>query len=443
VHGVTLLPFKLTNLADPYQGSAVIGTPSHNDQDTPIDLSSTTNSTDINGVAWIAAGDTTTGGAPRMPKLLASIAALSGTMVWWKLSVIFHGQNNPANNYRDFDPSATLTGANITQLTNVNETGSVGYSDDIDVPLPSGSADSGVVGGWVPIAAGTPWNIYSDPDWAAAVGRGFFGGDAELSVKITSSDGSTTILPEQDFYFRIAGENPSASACETYIDQQYNGGHAASSPQRWTGLSFTAGTTPPTVPGYWFAYAIAKEETDGDGGNRPYYNNFMDNGGQLSSNGTAWPGHEGRPDWNNDDIGGTPQYGSGGYGLFQLTFQGSTPVDPTPEANFVMPRDWIWNWQSNVQQFLPIIQSKLQQTQTSLNNASTAFASFTDPSSLTVIKDGFTFNYWEASVITRNNGGRGWHPRASNTPTIWGTYHPSGSTGYLYEVTHKGINNNP
>jgi len=83
-HGVMLIPFKLVNLADPYQGSAVIGTPSHNDQDTPIDLSSTTNSTDINGVAWIAAGDASTSNAPRMPKLQATLAAPNGTTVWWK-----------------------------------------------------------------------------------------------------------------------------------------------------------------------------------------------------------------------------------------------------------------------------------------------------------------------------------------------------------------------
>ncbi len=196
------------------------------------------------------------------------------------------------------------------------------------------------------------------------------------------------------------------------------------------------------MPGYWFAYAIAKEETDGDGG-RTWYNNFMDNGGQLSSKSHAWPGHEGRPDWNNDDLGGTQQYGTGGYGLFQLTYKGASPDGPA-EANFIMPRDWIWNWQSNVQQFSSKMQEKLQQEQSSLNISYTKLgASFTDPSHLTVVKDGVTFNFWEATVITRNNGGKGWYPKSTNTPTVWGTYKPAGSSGYLYNVAHKGINNNP
>ena len=170
----------------------------------------------------------------------------------------------------------------------------------------------------------------------------------------------------------------------------------------------------------------------------------MDDGGQLLSKGNAWPGHEGRPDWNNDDLGGKSKYGSGGYGLFQLTFEGSHGSQAA-EANFIMPRDWIWNWQTNVQQFLPIIQSKLQLTQYYINNATNTFGgSFTNPSSLTVARDGTTFNYWEASAITRNNGGWGWYAKATNTPTIWGSYKPSGTTnGYLYNITHIGINNNP
>ena len=49
--------------------------------------------------------------------------------------MIFHGQNSPSNSYRDFDPSATLSNSQVTLLTNVNETGSVGYSDDIAVPI--------------------------------------------------------------------------------------------------------------------------------------------------------------------------------------------------------------------------------------------------------------------------------------------------------------------
>jgi len=435
-----LVPFKLVNLADPYAGSSVIGTPNHSGQDTTIALSSTTNPTDINAVAWIAASDPSNSGAPRMPKLQASIAAPNGTMVWWKLSVIFHDRNG--NPYRDFDTGASLTGTQITQLTNVNESGSTpgtSYSDDIAIPMPSGSADSGVVGGWVPVAAGTPWNIYDDQDWKNAVARGFFGGDATLSVKITSSDGSTIILPEQDFYFRIAGENPPASsadgsgACQTYITTTYGG-----PTPNWTGLSFTTGTTPPTVPGYWFAYAIAKEETDGNGG-RTWYNQFLDNGGAYN---TRVPGNEGHPNWQNDGTTANPVNGTGGYGLFQLTYEGAHGTHAA-EANFIMPRDWIWNWQSNVQQFLPIAQSKLQATQTHLNYLHGKYPSFVDPSSLTTTADVTTFNYWESSVITHYNGGSGWHftPGSGGASGTW-NYTPN-PQNYLYQVARKGVESHP
>jgi hypothetical protein len=368
------------------------------------------------------------------------------------LSVIFHDRNG--NPYRDFDTGASLTGPQITQLTNTAETGTVGYSDDIAVPLPSGSHDTSgnangwlaTSDGWVTNAAGTPWNIYQDNDWQTNAARGFFGGDAELSTKITSSDGSITILPEQDFYFRIAGENPTADptsgagACQTYINTTYSG-----PTPNWTGLTFTSGTTPPTVPGYWFAYAISKEETDGNGG-RTWYNQFLDNGGTYN---TRVPGNEGHPNWQND---GSAASGTGGYGLFQLTYEAD-------ETNFIMPRDWIWNWQTNVQQFLPIVQSKLKATQSYLNYINANNASFTDPSALTTPADATTFNFWESSVITLYNGaspglhGRATHyhlgawkftPASGTTPAQW-TYVPNSDppSGYLNNVATKGVENHP
>ena len=90
----------------------------------------------------------------------------------------------------------------------------------------------------------------------------------------------------------------------------------------------------------------------------------------------------------------------------------------------------------------PIIQSKLQQTQSSVNRTyNNVGASFTDPSSLTTTADGISFNFWESAVITRNNGGRGWY--ATNAPpSIWGNY-VTNQNNYLYEVAHKGINSNP
>ena len=238
-----LIPFKLTNLADPYQGNPTTGNPGHNGQDTPIDLSSTPGGTDINGVAWIAANDPNNGGAPRMPELEASLAAPSGTTVWWKLKVIFH--NRDGEPHRDFD-----TG----DPNELNSSPSVCPDDTVNIPYTSGSGDDGVVNGWEPVPAGTPWDIYLDEDWLDELATGFFGGDAELSMKITTSDGNTTILPEQDFYFRIAGENPQPTAARAFITSQYG---AQAVPTR--------GSNPNAWQGFWFAAAIAKEETVGVG----------------------------------------------------------------------------------------------------------------------------------------------------------------------------------
>jgi hypothetical protein len=154
------------------------------------------------------------------------------------LQVIFHDRfGNP---HRDFDTGPV-------QDTPVPQ-------DTVTIPLATGSADPNVENGWHKITDGTPWNIYQNPDWTAAVAAGFFPGDAVLSVKVVSSDESVTILPQMDWKFRIAGENPDPTKCEAYINQTYNG-----PTPNWTG------SDPTQFNGYWFAYAIAKEETDGEG----------------------------------------------------------------------------------------------------------------------------------------------------------------------------------
>lgn len=143
---------------------------------------------------------------------------------------------------------------------------------------------------------------------------------------------------------------------------------------------------------------------------------------------TRVPGKEGYPNWQND----TTSNGSGGYGLFQLTYGAN-------ETNFIMPRDWIWNWKSNVQQFLPIITQKLQDAQYSVNRTKTKHSSaFTDPSLLTTVADTTTFTFWESTVITRYNSGRGWN----FSPSSGWSYTPN-SENYLYKVARKGIENHP
>src|ERR1700733_1428938 len=88
--------------------------------------------------------------------------------------------------------------------------------------LPSNSPEQVKIpasGSWHQITDGSPWNIYDDSDWTAAVtgSDGFFGGDATLSLKILDSGGNT-IVPEHDYNFRIAGENPTKAEAEAYIN---------------------------------------------------------------------------------------------------------------------------------------------------------------------------------------------------------------------------------
>ena len=391
-HGVMLITCALTNIADPYQGSSLIGTSSHNDQDTQIDLSSTTNSTDINGVAWIAAGDSTTGNAPRMPHLQAKIGAPSGCQVLWRLQVIYHDRfGNP---HRNFDTGAA-------QDTDVPD-------DTVTIPATATDDDST----WKKITDGTPWSIYQETDWTTAISsKGFFGGDADLSVEIKSSDGSTTILPRMDWYFRVAGENPDATKCRTYINS------VSGAP--------------------WYAYAIAKHETK-DEGKTGYYNHFLDQGGKSSK----VPGKEGVPDWNNDttfkkDSSGNyildgsgnrvvkhDANGSGGYGLFQLTYGADDP-------NFIEPRKWLWNYQDNTVQAIVEIQGKVSPSTSLYNGLLSTY------SGCGAIPSHLHFTGLESIIITNYNGMYGGSVRRikvngykNNPRTCWAPN--SSGTGWVF-----------
>jgi len=308
-----LLPVQLVNKADP--------TVRDGGNDTPIQLVTSGSVTSLDSIAWIAASDTTQSQVvtgvypPRMPELVASSGSIPGLTYCWKLQVIFHDRNG--NPHRDFDTGCSY---------NTNSSPSAVPQDTVTIPATSSSADPNNVSGWHQITDGSPWKIYQNPDWTAAVSQGFFGGDAVLSLKILDSSGNT-VTPEQDYKFRIEGENPDPTACKAYI--KYMSGY------------------------YWWAYAIAKHETKFDGG-REYYNEFLDSGSKSSK---QKPGKQGRPDWNNDGSKQSPVNGSGGYGLFQLTYAAG-------ESNFIMPRNWIWNWQANTNQGISDINDKYSQAAT-------------------------------------------------------------------------------
>jgi hypothetical protein len=388
-----------------------------NGNDMPISFLQGSNDTNPHCVAWIAGNDPSNNGGPSMPMLSALGGAPVGLTMEWKLKVVFHDRHG--NPHRDFD-----TGDSNDR----NASASIALQDSVQIPsATSGSRGSGDLsndGGWRKVIGGGiedgGWVIYGDQDWIAQINSaGFFGGDAVLSLRIIDANGST-LFNQRDFLFRIAGENPTQASCQNYINQMYNG-----PTPNWVGGDSTQ------FVGYWFADAIAREETKGDGGRR-YYSQFLDNGGQTR----PVPGKEGKPDWNNDGA----VSGSGGYGLFQLTFSRT-------EASYIMQRDWIWNWQSDVQQFLPIVESKKALTVDYLNYVAGHNASYFDPSTLTTIASKTAFNFWESSVIKIYNtasqivdghiGAWAFTPTSRGTAARW-EYVPNRGR-YLFNVAFKGI----
>ena len=399
---MVLLPVTLVNKADPYLGVAPNtdsgwpqGNPGHNYKDTPIAFMQSSSDTNINCVAWIAATDTTaqidSNGfcPPRMPKLVASSGSIPGLTYCWRLQVTFHDrQGNPHRDFDSVDPNDLNGSAYLLIDPYYTTETTTDMPDQITIPANSKQSDPTT---WRQISDGSPWRIYKDPDWMAAAGE-FFGGDALLSLTILDNGGKT-IMPEQDYRFRIAGENPAPTTCKAYINANNQGN--------------------------WFAYAIAKEETNGEGG-RNYYNQFLDNGGlAISSSGKAlnkhkpWPGHEGRPNWYDDGTDGS--YGdngnvigrwtqTGGYGLFQVTREASNPSNGAngagsdPDPDYIQPRGRFWNWQENALAGLTEIQSK-RGPATALYNGLLATYQGSGP-----IPNHLSFSGLDSIIITMYNG---------------------------------------
>jgi hypothetical protein len=241
-HALLLVPVQLVNKADPTQRNGANG------NDIPIQFLQSSTDTNIGVVAWIAASDPNNNNAPRMPQLVATSGSPSGVTMCWKLQVTFHDRHG--NPHRDFDTGDPNDGNSSGYLmTNpiVNPSSyTANTPDQITIPAITNSQETNTQNGWVQITNGTPWNICEDSDWQAALAQGFLGGDAVLSLKILDSSGNT-IMPEQDYKFRIAGENPDPAACQNFINAH-------------------CGT-------YWYAYAIAKQET-AEEGSSGYHNHF-------------------------------------------------------------------------------------------------------------------------------------------------------------------------
>ncbi|MDR1305050.1 MAG: hypothetical protein LBK76_07495 [Verrucomicrobiales bacterium] len=238
------------------------------------------NITDKN-IAWIKAHVSAQNPAPQMPKLELRLTGVSSTTTFKaKLKVQYHRGNGKRNN-RD-QPE-----------------------DTVQIP-----AD----GGFKSIT-GNVWKIWEETDYNQ---QGFFGGDAELTYQLTR--GEVAISNPLTIKFRIGGENPQPDKCRAFIESQPNAGPNGD---------------------LWFAYAIAKHESNGYNGSDTRYNQFLVTPKQIDDKKNI-----GLPVWH-DDGDDVP----GGYGLFQVTGN-----KDNAKAN--IPREQIWNWQENVKAGLTLIAAK-------------------------------------------------------------------------------------
>ena len=138
------------------------------------------------------------------------------------------------------------------------------------------------------------WSLMNDfppPDSNDSGGYLFFGGEAVLHGQLSLD---SDILFNFELPFRIRGQNPDDPTARVFISAN--------------------------DLGYDFAYAIARHETNDEGG--PIYNQFTESG----EKGT--PKH-----------GAIPAAGDDGWGMFQLDLT---------EVSGSVPIHHLWNWQANV-----------------------------------------------------------------------------------------------
>ncbi len=276
--------------------------------DLNIDIVAKRNAADTNieSVAWIDNHTSATDATPRMPQLEFSIPNLPSNL---KLKARL-----------EVDYTRPHVGHQAQDLVKVPADGS--FRD----------------------VAGDEWEIHADADWTTAVTEGFFGGDAKVVYKITKADG-TLEHPETTVLFRIAGQNPEDDRCKEFINNN-------ATSQNGNNNGFM-----------WFAYAIAKHESNLYGGEATYYpftvvqpnqakyNQFRALGGGQS--GARVAGKEGIPLHVNAE-----GFGPGGIGMFQVTGNSTNSLA-------VIPREQLWNWQKNVTGGLDIIRHKRDYWETS------------------------------------------------------------------------------
>jgi Concanavalin A-like lectin/glucanases superfamily/Bacterial TSP3 repeat len=295
---------------------------------TPWDTATQPNPTDAN-IAWIEAHKSATNAAPRMPQLELKISGLPATTtIQAKLEVKYtRGNGSRPTRHEPADSPP----------------------DNVNIPT-DGSFQT---------ITGDTWKI-----WETYASETFFGGEATLTYKLMTGT-SETVAP-QTIRFRVGGKNPDASRARTHIESLTDCGPTGS---------------------LWFAYAIARSESQDYNGSGTRYNQFL----RLPQN----PRDNGLPLFGDDDS------GPGGYGMFQVT--GNVQSSDTNIA-----RDQIWNWQTNATAARVIIVDKRRAStnwMTKQTDASHANGAAIPPHTTgNVTFDGTTYTMTHACTIKAYNG---------------------------------------
>jgi hypothetical protein len=204
----------------------------------------------------------------------------------------------------------------------------VGMQPDDRIRFPLG-------GGVKELRSGEVWRI-----WEEFQNLPFFGGDAVLIYQVTAPVSG----PSRRFTFRIAGENPDDDLCKAYILA-----YATDFAARLKGSRELARHGLKELPAMWFAYAIAKSESDCYNGAGESYNQFWNRPGTKSNcnSGVTYSFRKGDP----LVIRTKGENSAGGNGMFQVTGNAR-------DYKVIIPREQLWDWRENVHAAFDIFQVK-------------------------------------------------------------------------------------
>ena len=291
-------------------------------------------------------------------------------------------------------------------------------TDYVTIPDPAISSDS-----WETEPLTGAVKIYDNIDWGAElINNGFCGGRAWVTYQILDANNSPITSP-QTILFNIGGKNPDDGICEQYINQE-----AAN-----------------TDSHLWFSYAIGKHESKDYNGEGSIYNQFWETHG----NRFGAEHFQGDPLW----CKAPSEVSAGGFGIFQIT------GDATHGQNYTIPRDRLWNWETNADAYFGIM--KTEGSSSKMSVASRFFDAISGyyptppyevpPSDCTNLANvWYNMSAYDADIITLYNGAGGSAKTALTYPdgsqkTFYNPwkFYPNNASGWKwYYYIDTSVNSN-